>query len=318
MLFSVIVPVFNVEKYLKECITNILNQTYDNYEIIMVNDGSTDNSPYICDNIKQQNACVRVIHKENGGLSDARNVGLKCAKGKYVVFLDSDDYWDDNEFLKKIEKIIENKDPDLITFGYKKVDANGVLRNYIPKKDCSNIKELVLKGYFNISAWDKVIKRAILVDHNIEFKKGVFSEDMQWCGKLYAATNTCATLCEAPHAYRQHIGSITKCISQKNIEDVMANYQSCLDIKSEMNGEKSRIYKYFLSKNLSMFMIAISQLNHDEQKKYYPIICSNIDILKYNTRKREKYIYYTVKIIGLKNVERLLKILYVKRQRINK
>ena len=91
-LISIIVPVYNVEKYLEKCVDSIINQTYKNIEIILVDDGSKDNSGKICDIIKEKDERIKVIHKQNGGLSDARNAGLKIAKGTYIGFVDSDDY----------------------------------------------------------------------------------------------------------------------------------------------------------------------------------------------------------------------------------
>ena len=91
-LISVIVPIFKVEDYLRKCVDSVINQTYKNLEIILVDDGSPDNCPKICDEYANQDSRIKVIHKENGGLSDARNAGMKIAKGEYVSFIDSDDY----------------------------------------------------------------------------------------------------------------------------------------------------------------------------------------------------------------------------------
>lgn len=92
MLVSVIVPVYNVEKFIHQCIDSILCQTYKAFEVVLVDDGSLDSSGIICDEYAKKDCRVSVIHKENGGLSDARNVGLECAKGEYVIFVDSDDF----------------------------------------------------------------------------------------------------------------------------------------------------------------------------------------------------------------------------------
>ena len=105
-LISIIVPVYNVEQYLRKCIESIKNQTYTNIEIIIVDDGSTDNSGAICDELKQTDNRIQVLHKKNGGLSDARNAGLKIAKGEFVGFVDSDDYIKEDMFetLYKLNK----------------------------------------------------------------------------------------------------------------------------------------------------------------------------------------------------------------------
>ena len=106
---SVIVPIYNVEKYLEKCINSIVFQTYKNIEILLIDDGSTDKSSYICEEWKKRDSRINVVHKANGGLSDARNCGLNIASGEYVCFIDSDDYIE-NDYIEKLYKIlIENK-----------------------------------------------------------------------------------------------------------------------------------------------------------------------------------------------------------------
>lgn len=118
--FSIIVPVYNVEKYLNNCIESLLNQKFDNFEIILVNDGSTDKSGLMCDNYASTNKNISVIHKDNGGLSDARNIGIANAKGEYIIFVDSDDFIEP-ESLKKFNELIEKKGkPDVIITRIKK------------------------------------------------------------------------------------------------------------------------------------------------------------------------------------------------------
>lgn len=101
MRFSIIIPCYKVEQYLRQCVDSVLAQTFEDYEVILVDDGSPDGSPAICDEYGEKSDKVKVIHKSNGGLSDARNAGLDVAQGDYVMFLDSDDWWDDVDALKR-------------------------------------------------------------------------------------------------------------------------------------------------------------------------------------------------------------------------
>src|SRR5699024_2471690 len=116
---SIIVPVYQTEKYIEQCIESVLQQDLDDYELILVNDGSRDRSPVICDQYASQSNKICVIHKKNGGLSDARNTGIRAASGKYLLFLDSDDFWDDSRFLRKLKDRIEHQDCDVMKFHYK-------------------------------------------------------------------------------------------------------------------------------------------------------------------------------------------------------
>lgn len=306
MFFSVIVPVYNVKQYLSDCIEGIVRQSFKEYEIIMVDDGSTDGSSELCDEWKNKCDSIKVIHKPNGGLSDARNVGANQAKGEYLVFLDSDDYWNDDLFLEKIYNMAHASNLDLVVFGYKKVIDEKELSIYTPQSESKTIEELVLAGEFNICAWDKVVRRDLISTNNIAFRKGVFSEDMEWCSLLYKFVESVAVLPEAPHSYRQRNGSITKRISEKNISDVVYNFERCLEIKTELSQEKGAIFDYYLSKNISMLMLALSQVDRVSQKKYYKFVKDNIAYLKTNTRNREKVMYLAAKILGVSITEKLL------------
>ena len=133
--FSVIIPVFRVENYLRQCVDSVLNQTFNNFEIILVDDGSPDNSPAICDEYVQKDKRVHVIHKINGGLSSARNAGLTVAQGEYVLFLDSDDWWDDLEALAKIDIKLKGANTDILIIGLKKffMQQNKISNIRVPK-----------------------------------------------------------------------------------------------------------------------------------------------------------------------------------------
>lgn len=139
-LVSIVIPVYNVEKYLRKCIESVLNQTYKNIQIILVNDGSTDNSPALCDEYKQMYDKVEVIHKSNGGLPDARNAGLKRAKGEYVGFIDSDDWIEPNMVEHLLHNIIEY-DADISSVELQKVQEETELEQKPCKIECFSQEE---------------------------------------------------------------------------------------------------------------------------------------------------------------------------------
>ena len=124
MIYSVIVPIYKVEKYLEKCITSILNQSFTDFELILVDDGSPDSCPQICDNFALKDSRIRVIHKKNGGLVSARNIGIQAAKGDYICYVDGDD-WIHKDMLSEIYKdSIQKYSPDMIIFGIVKLFAN--------------------------------------------------------------------------------------------------------------------------------------------------------------------------------------------------
>ena len=145
-LISVIVPVYKVEQYLDKCISSIVNQTYDNLEIILVDDGSPDNCPKICDNWAEKDQRIKVVHKQNGGLSSARNEGIVVATGKYISFIDSDDYIDSQTYEKMIFSITSTE-ADMCICGMKWVNEDGSLFQGVQE---STVKNEVLEDQDNI------------------------------------------------------------------------------------------------------------------------------------------------------------------------
>ena len=125
-LISVIVPIYHVEQYLTRCVESLVNQTYSNFEIILVDDGSPDNCPKMCDDWAKKNSRIKVIHKENGGLSDARNAGMQIANGDVISFIDSDD-WIDPKFFEVMLNVMQDDESDIVSCGVKWVDEDGVL-----------------------------------------------------------------------------------------------------------------------------------------------------------------------------------------------
>ncbi len=177
-LISVIVPIYNVEKYMKRCVDSILDQTYYNLEIILIDDGSTDDSPKICDEYAKLDERVCVIHKKNGGVSSARNAGMKRATGHYLTFVDSDDYVDQTCFEKMHYGITENN-VNMVVVGWK--DQNGELgkvASYCGKGDYKIIRQNEIKGFGLLSnVWGHLFNRAWLTTHY--FDESVFyGEDM--------------------------------------------------------------------------------------------------------------------------------------------
>ena len=176
-LFSIIVPIYNVERYLEQCIESVLAQDYQNYELILVDDGSPDNSIDICVKFAKQYPNIIFIRKINGGLSDARNAGIKLARGKYLMFLDSDDYWDGTTILSDLQKIITENNPDVIFNYLKSVYPDKIVNHYIKRDKLTgsfqeDFQDLYQDGIYLGFAWTKVIKKEIILKNHLLFIKG--------------------------------------------------------------------------------------------------------------------------------------------------
>ena len=179
-LLSIVIPIFNVEKYLNKCIESVVNQTYQNLEIILVDDGSPDRCPEICDRWKEKDKRIRVIHKQNGGLSDARNQGISTAIGEYIAFVDSDDFIDSNMYEIMIEAA-ERTGADIATCGRflykgKVLGTKHTAPNEILLQPIDALKELLCGGLIEEAAWDKVYKKSFF--DSVRVPVGQINEDL--------------------------------------------------------------------------------------------------------------------------------------------
>ena len=211
---SVIVPIYNVEKYLEKCINSLLSQTLEDIQIILVNDGSKDNSGNIAKEYEKNNKDrVIYVEKENGGLSDARNYGLKYATGDFIAFLDSDDYIEKNAYEEMYNKAIEeNADYVECDFIWEFPNKIRVDKQY-PYK---NKKEML--SFVRVVAWNKLIKRQLIIDNNLEFPKGLRYEDVEFTYKLIPFINKFAYVDKPFIHYVQREGSIANVQNERTAE----------------------------------------------------------------------------------------------------
>ncbi len=184
-LISVIVPVYNVEKYIARCLRSILKQTYENFEVIVVDDGATDESGSICEEFAARDNRIKVIHKPNGGLSDARNMGIKYAEGNYITFVDSDDYID-NKFLARLYNICIENHTEIAICRYKRTtqDSSGGDQNSATEifTNIQALEQMLYQKKYNMSACAKLYKRELF--DGIYFPRGELYEDVNTTYKV--------------------------------------------------------------------------------------------------------------------------------------
>lgn len=303
---SVIVPVYNVENYLNECVESIVAQSYSDIEIILVDDGSSDDSPRLCEEWKAKDSRITCIHKANGGASTARNEGIRACTGDYVIFMDADDYWDDNHFLEQAVDSMTTSQADVAVFGWKKVSDKGSFAEFVPKAGISII-ESVKNGDFNMSPTIKLVKADLLKDNDIYFRTGVINEDMEWCAKIFLAAEKLDSLAMSPYCYRQHQGSVTHVTNYDYARDVESNYNYCLQLQQYMTSEKREAYQYYLARGMSMLVIILSSYDKNERQHYNQFVCNNLQVLRYSRRLREKLIWLAIKVFGIELTETLLR-----------
>lgn len=209
-LVSIIVPIYNVENYLKDCFKSIASQSYENIEIILVDDGATDSSGVIADNLAKNNINTKVLHKKNGGLSDARNAGMKLAKGEYISFVDSDDCIGE-DFVKTLLELAVKNNADIA-----QCDNSRDIENIGNGK--GNIKILSSENAFidllkyktvSPTAWGKLYKKSLFDSNNLEFPVGRIHEDTALLYKLVYCSNVFACTDKVLYYYRMNNNSIT-------------------------------------------------------------------------------------------------------------
>ena len=214
-LVSVIIPIYNVEKYLQRCIESICNQSYQNTEIILVDDGSTDQSLKLCNEFANKDNRILLIHKANGGLSDARNVGMEHAHGKYIMFVDSDDYVH-KDMIKEMYKKITSDASDMVICGYKVVDEEGKEKRGIKYIENNEIiedeEEYWQKAYdsstfFYIVAWNKLYKKNIF--EGLHYSVGKLHEDEYIIHSLVSRCKKISCIKNKLYYYVQREDSIT-------------------------------------------------------------------------------------------------------------
>lgn len=210
-LISVIVPIYNVEKYLDKCVDSIINQTYKNLEIILVDDGSPDNCPKMCDDYAEKDSRIRVVHKKNGGLSDARNVGMEVATGEYVSFIDSDDYISLDFYETLLQTMIDN-DSDIVECSVVKFYENEKFDEYSDDLKVTNYETvdaldgLISENPFKQHVWNKLYKSSVALD--IPYAVGKLNEDEFWTYQVFGKAKKVTRINKTMYYYFQRNGSI--------------------------------------------------------------------------------------------------------------
>lgn len=263
--FSIIIPVYNVEKYLKKCLDGVFNQTYKDYEVIVVNDGTKDNS---MDIVKDYN--VKVINQKNQGLSAARNAGVKKAIGDYLIFLDSDDYWE-KDLLKELSKSLKNN-PDLVRFQINEVYEDGRVIPY-QEESFTNLSgpdafKRIVKYHFVENAWCYAISKKYYLENKFEFKTGTIHEDFGLIPLVIMKAKRVNSINYLGYNYLQRQGSI---MSNKNYEktkkkvaDMYLHYNYLIEEINKLDVDTT-IFKSFVANSL---ILKITELNYKDYKFY--------------------------------------------------
>lgn len=311
MLLSIIIPVYNVENYLVQCINSILNLDQNLVEIILIDDGSTDNSSKICDKYSSKFNNINVIHKKNSGLSAARNTGLNIAKGKYIIFLDSDDYIVKDK-LKEIINIISQIDVDVIMSNFYK-DINNILNiggenNILESnkiiKNSSNLVCDIFKYTKDLwPAWKFIVKKEFLIKNNIKFKEGFLHEDVDYTSRIIIKMKSYYYFNDPWYCYRiDRNGSI---MNNKKFKSLIDTTNIIIDLKEyiEKNVNDMKVKNIILerlSETLFLNLKLYGKGNNMEKQDFLNKIKKNTYLLSKSKNKKHKIFFFSTKIFGTK------------------
>lgn len=288
-LVSIIVPVYKVEKELDRCVQSILGQTYKNLEIILIDDGSPDKCPEMCDEYAQKDGRIKVIHKRNGGLSDARNAGLDIAKGEYFAFIDSDD-WVAENFIEHLVTNMEATNSDISICGYIMVNTAGEMRHYAAGKDDLEIfehdaalHELFAQQKFGCMICLKVYRHDLFED--VRFPKGKLYEDIAVSLPLFEKSKRCVLSDAELYYYFQRDSSIVNSKFSKRKLDMLEFVQKMVDYSHEKEHRYDRETEAFYLKAVLMNILqAYKEVESKEARK-------SAEFLKKELKKHRKFIW---------------------------
>ncbi|MDU5109592.1 MAG: glycosyltransferase, partial [Clostridium sp.] len=304
---SIVVPVYNVEKYIRKCLESLVNQTLEDIEIIVVNDGSTDNSQKIIDQyVSKFPHLVKSFIKKNGGLSDARNYGLSYCNGEYIGFVDSDDYIDINMYEKMYSKA-KNENSDIVVCDYYKVYNRKMklvkAKKYVDKKDMF-IDTLA-------AAWNKIYRREMLMKSGVIFPKGLIYEDTEFFCKLIPYINVASYVSQPFVYYIQRGGSIANTQGEKNAQifkilENIVNYYKKNELLQEYYSELEYLYiRIMLGSSMERICrIKDKKIRNELLKKTCELICKSFPTWKKNSYlnkiKSKRHLY--MKSVNSKNI----------------
>lgn len=317
MLLSIIVPVYNVETYLSQCITSILNQNMDDYEIILINDGSTDGSGKICDKFANRYENIHAIHQENRGLAGARNSGIRLAAGNYLMFIDSDDFI--NEHIN-INAMIHSLNADIIQYKWVYYfDRTGQYRYFEDFPLFTNepyaqiLASEVQQGILSVSACNKIVDRQLILENDIFFDESLLSEDIDWSLKLYLHARSIQIVNDDVYIYRQQRpGSITTTASPQSIKSLF----SIIKKWYRYNYPNQKIRDIYLNYLAYQYVILLTTNNrHNCDAELRKEIYGLKDILNYSENFKVRMANKVFHILGMKPGIYVLKLYWELRKR---
>lgn len=319
--FSIIIPVYNVEKYILECLSSVLNQTFSDYEIILVDDGSTDSSGEICDEYASKYSNIHVYHQANQGQSAARNMGVRQAQGEYIWFVDSDDLIIKKDALELLKEKVDNE-PDLIVFGWKEASDDA---DFVKAEDRFNFDmsvETVQSGtdylddalsknhFYYWYPWIYIFKKSYWVSKGFEFEEGKKFEDTKLMYRTILDGNSIDKIAECFYGYRVgREGSTVTSISLRTLQDgaeVLSKNISEIEKNDSVPNDLKRKLTNNFACNYFALLIASTKLPLEQRRAFAKTFEKYLWVTNYGNRLSHRLIRYTISVFGVQTAQKIL------------
>lgn len=309
--FSIVVPVYNVEDYLDECVQSVINQTFTDWELVLVDDGSKDNSYKMCLDYANADNRIKAFTQSNGGASKARNNGVEKSSGDYLMFLDSDDFYNDNDTLKIIAEKLEVKNSDVLIFGCTDfnmitnetiVSRTGYDLELINKNDYSQTMHYLLSnklipGGPTIFAF----KRSIVIDNEIRFEQGIQDEDYDFVLSIFTNCKSITAVDNPFYSYRKgRADSVTGSSNVKMIYGIEYTVNKWISIANKIKDDMlKKDYLNYIAFIYSTGFVVCGRMDNATRKDALAIMKKYKSVLKYAYWKKPKITKYAIRLAGL-------------------
>ncbi|RAR51132.1 glycosyltransferase family 2 protein [Flavobacterium lacus] len=325
-IFSVIVPVYNVETFLHQCIDSILKQTFTNFELLLINDGSSDSSAAICLAYQKNDDRIKLINQENGGASSARNNGIHHATGDYLIFVDSDDFLDSDDLFYELSQTIQKHNADVVLYGGKNYNVSS--NNYSISRgnyDLTIIKSfsliqtfeyLIQKKLFPGSAWVYTTKAKLIKENGIFFRTKIIAEDIDWNTKIFGCVSSIDAVNDLYYVYRKNqVNSVTGNAGVKGINSILLIIEDWLP-KLEI---ENKPVNSFLLHNLAYYYFTIlvlySAISADDKIKLKQRLKNCFVVTKYSRTVNLKVLRFFCQLLGIPLTSAIVSKLYYLKER---
>lgn len=273
MKFSIIVPVYNSERYLPQCIESVLSQTHSSFELLLIDDESTDASSDICRHFEQIDSRVSYIWQNNAGTSAARNTGIEHASGEYLMFLDNDDYWSDSTALSDIDSLLSESHADVLMFdtnsfdeqtGEVKRSRKYLDRSQVMGREPGNALRAVLQsGLISRAVWSKAFKRSFIASNGIAFPEGMRNEDTDFSAQVFSLATSYDWYSKAFYWYRKNTGTsqTSQPLSKSSLDDLRTVLMRSVNRGQHLSGELQKSFYSYLVMPYAVWL-GYSSANH--------------------------------------------------------